>query len=201
MFDNLEAKIKDSRVVQAMSTVPRARFLLPEYLHLAAEDIPLPVGCGQTISQPYIVALMSELLEIRPTDRVLEIGTGSGYQAAVLAELAGEVYTVETIAQLAERSRAVLTELEYANIYFRKGNGRNGWPEHAPYQGIIATAAARGLPPALIGQLDEGGRLVLPLGAPGEVQWLWRFTRRGPDLLPENFGAVRFVPLVGGKQE
>jgi protein-L-isoaspartate(D-aspartate) O-methyltransferase len=160
----------------------------------AYEDYPMPIGRGQTISQPYIVALMSELLELKGPERVLEIGTGSGYQAAVLAELAAEVYTVELFPDLAADACWKLKKLGYANIKFKTGSGTAGWPEHAPYDGLIVTCAAASVPPALVEQLKEGGRLVIPLGE-GE-QELKLMTKTSSGITEKNICAVRFVPLL-----
>ena len=186
----------DPAVYEALRKVDRARFVRPEDRDLAWYDGPLDIGAGQTISQPFIVALMTDLLALGPRSRVLEIGTGSGYQTAILAELAGEVYTVERIAELAEAARARLQELGYHNIHFRTGDGRQGWPEAAPFDAIIVTAAAESIPPALIEQLRPGGHLVIPVGPPWQTQRLLDITRDADghieqrELLP-----VAFVPL------
>jgi protein-L-isoaspartate(D-aspartate) O-methyltransferase len=198
MFNELETKIKDARVLEAVRQVSRDEFVQGNYWYLADEDCPLPIGYGQTISQPYIVALMTELLELGPTDRVLEIGTGSGYQTAVLAELVREVYTVEVVEPLGKRGRKTLDTLGYRNIHYRIDNGFAGWPEHAPYDAVIAAAAAEEVPQALVHQLADGGRLVIPLGEPDETQTLWKYTKIGKTLQKENHGLVRFVPFVRG---
>jgi protein-L-isoaspartate(D-aspartate) O-methyltransferase len=167
--------ITNARVIAAMSKVPR-HLLVPEGVRgQAYEDRPLPIGFGQTISQPYIVAFMTERLEVKPTDRVLEIGTGSGYQAAVLAELAAEVYTIEIVQPLAERAAADLKSLGYTNVFVRAGDGYKGWPEAAPFDAIIVTCAPEKVPQPLIGQLKEGGRMIIPLGQASISNWsCWR---------------------------
>ena len=185
--------ITDARVLEAMRKVPRELFVGPENRGAAFHDGPL--GHGQTISQPYIVAYMTELLDIGEGDRVLEIGTGCGYQTAVLAELAGLVCTVEIVPELAERARETLGGLGYTNIVFRTGDGRLGWPERAPFDAIIVTAAPASVPPALKEQLADGGRLVIPVGA--STQFIHRIVRRGDGFDDEGLIAVRFVPLTG----
>jgi len=189
--------VTDPDVLRAMRTVPRHRFVPDEYLGQAYADHPLPIGYGQTISQPYIVALMTELLELDPDDRVLEIGTGSGYQAAVLAEIIDEVYTIEIVPKLAESAAARLEALGYDNVVATQGDGYFGWEEYAPFDAIIVTAAPDHLPQPLIGQLKTGGYIVIPIGPAGGFQSLWRFTRNGDELKAENMGGVRFVPLTG----
>lgn len=188
--------IKDERVLQAMREVPRHRFVPPNMWSMAYQDHPLPIGLGQTISQPYIVAYMTEQLELQPHDRVLEIGTGSGYQAAILSRLAQRVYTIERIPELSERARRVLEELGYDNIEYRVGDGSQGWPEEAPFDAIIVTAAAPELPPPLIKQLADEAHLVIPIGPTG-YQDLMRITRCGPHLRSEYLTPVAFVPLIG----
>lgn len=189
--------VTDPAVLAAMAAVPRHRFVPADYLDQAYEDHPLPIGFGQTISQPYIVALMSQSLALEPGDKVLEIGTGSGYQAAILAEMGMEVYTVEIIPELAERAEKTLQAVGYDNVLVRNADGYFGWPEHAPYDGIIVTAAPDHLPQPLVQQLKPGGRLVIPIGPVGAVQTLWLFQKQ-PDgeVTATNLGAVRFVPLV-----
>ena len=194
--EQIEARgISDRRVLDAMRAVPRERFVPATEEQAAFADGPLPIGAGQTISQPYIVAYMTEALELAPGDRVLEIGTGSGYQTAVLAEIAREVYTVETIGSLAARARRLLDELGYDNISYRVGDGSEGWPERAPYDAIIVTAAPETLPPALAGQLAEGGRLVAPVGR--GIQRLVLVRARGGETTTHDLLDVRFVPMTG----
>lgn len=188
--------INEPRLLQAMLKVPRHRFVPPEHRHLAYVDGPLPIGAGQTISQPYIVALMTQLLLLEGNEKVLEVGTGSGYQAAILAELTREVHTIERHAELAEGAKRILKELGYQNIHVHVGDGSLGLAEFAPYQAILVTAAAPKAPPALLEQLDEGGRLVIPVGG----QWgqmLERWTRCGQRYEQEEFVPVAFVPLRG----
>ena len=187
-----------ARVLAAMDAVPRHRFVPARSIGSAYANRPLAIGHGQTISQPYIVALMTELLEPKPGDVMLEVGTGSGYQAAVLAELVARVYTMEIIAPLAESATTRLRTLGYENIEVKKGDGYYGWPEHAPYDGIIVTAAASSIPPPLVAQLKPGGRMVIPVGAPFHTQdlILLRKDAKGrvttTSVLP-----VAFVPLTG----
>ncbi|MDA8388649.1 MAG: protein-L-isoaspartate(D-aspartate) O-methyltransferase [Nitrospiraceae bacterium] len=188
--------IKDERVLAAMEKVPRHLFTAPEYAEMAYDDMALPLGDGQTISQPYMVAVMTELLALRGGEKVLEVGTGSGYQAAVLAELAAEVYTVEYRPELAERAKRKLDGLGYGNIRSMAADGSAGWPEGAPYQGILVTAAAPDVPPPLIEQLDEGGRLVIPLGSRGSQRLLMAVKRQGR-LVKEYHTFCVFVPLLG----
>ncbi|NLZ44936.1 MAG: protein-L-isoaspartate(D-aspartate) O-methyltransferase [Clostridia bacterium] len=188
--------IRDKRVLAAMEKVPRHEFVPEEHLFAAYDDRPLPIGYGQTISQPYIVALMTELLELEESDRVLEIGAGSGYQAAILAELVRNVYTVEIIEELAARAEKTLQALGYKNVQFKTGDGYFGWPEESPFDAIIVTAAPEKVPPPLWEQLAEGGRMVIPLGPPHGVQTLWKYTKQGKDFVAENHGWVRFVPFT-----
>ncbi|MCK7582967.1 MAG: protein-L-isoaspartate(D-aspartate) O-methyltransferase [Chromatiales bacterium] len=195
-FDRL-----DPRVEQALRVVPRERFVPESERALAYINSPLPIGEGQTISQPYIVAIMSQLLDVGPGDRVYELGTGSGYQAAVLAAMGVEVYTVEIVPELAERAASTLESLGYDRVRVRAGDGWLGWPEAAPFDAIIVTAAAPHIPRRLVDQLAPDGRLVIPMGAPDRVQWLAVFTRDESgepvrrDLLP-----VRFVPVTGAME-
>lgn len=189
--------ITDPLVLQAMGTTPRHRFVLDEWLDDAYADHPLPIGYGQTISQPYIVALMSETLELEPGDTVLEIGTGSGYQAAVLADMGMRVFTIEIVPELAERARRTLAERGYGSVQVRRGDGYWGWPEEAPFDGIIVTAAPDHVPQPLLTQLAADGRMVIPIGPVGAVQTLWRFTfDEAGEPAAENLGPVRFVPFT-----
>ena len=189
-------KIKDQRVLEAMRKVPRHKFVPERMRREAYDDHPLPIGEGQTISQPYMVAIMTELLELRGEEKVLEIGTGSGYQLAILAELAREAFSVERFGPLADQSRTRLRELGYRNIEIRTGDGTLGWPERAPFDGIIVTAGAPRIPPPLIEQLSEGGRLVIPVGEERH-QELYRVVKEGGGTRKEYFGGCVFVPLVG----
>ncbi len=188
--------IKDARVLDAMRTVPRHEFVPPAQISRAYADRPLPIGEGQTISQPYIVALMTELLDLQPGDTVLEVGTGSGYQAAVAAELTDRVYTVEILSELEERAAETLDRLGYARVQTKNADGYFGWAEHGPYDAIIVTAAPDHIPAPLVGQLKEGGRMVIPIGPPGSYQTLWRFTKQQGKVVSENIIDVAFVPLV-----
>jgi protein-L-isoaspartate(D-aspartate) O-methyltransferase len=191
----IEARgVADPRVLAALRRVERHLFVPEGVRSHAYADEPLPIGEGQTISQPYIVAFMTEALEPSPDARVLEIGTGSGYQTAVLAEIAAEVFSVEIVSELALRARRTLDGQGYTNIRFRTGNGAFGWPEEAPFDAIIAAAAPSSLPPALPAQLKPGGRLVLPLGTGPQV--LVRITREGGIWRRESLLDVRFVPLI-----
>ena len=187
--------IRDRGVLEAMGKVPRHLFLDPELRDHAYEDRPVPIGHGQTLSQPYIVAFMTEQLELHTEDRVLEIGTGSGYQTAVLAELVQEVITLEILATLSNRAEVLLNSLGYVNIRFLVGDGRRGWPQAAPFQAILAAAAAESIPPLLVDQLCEGGRMVLPLGI--GHQDLWLIQRSRGESLSRRLLPVRFVPMVG----
>lgn len=189
--------ITDERLLRALGQVPRERFLPPDARALAYRDRALAIGSGQTISQPFMVAAMTDALELEGDERVLEVGTGSGYQAAVLARVAREVYTVERHAELAEEAGAVLGELGVENVHRRVGDGSLGWPEEAPFQGILVTAASPSVPPSLVDQLDpDGGRLVLPIGD-RDLQELVRITRHGDRTIREGLMGCRFVPLVG----
>ncbi len=188
--------IKDKRVLDAMRQVPRHLFVPDDMRGLAYCDCPLPIGQGQTISQPYIVALMTELLELTGQEKVLELGTGSGYQAAILSCLVRQVYSVERHAALAEQAEKVLAQLGYDNVVISVGDGTLGWPEHSPYEAIIVTAAAPDVPEPLTEQLADGGRLVAPVGSRWS-QVLAKVRRQGETLVKEHLTAVAFVPLVG----
>ncbi len=190
--------IRDPGVLAAMQTVPRHEFVPDRYRDQAYEDHPLPIGLGQTISQPYIVAFMTEILQLEPGDRVFELGTGSGYQAAVASMVAGSVYTMEIYSELADSARERLESLEYTNIHAVHGDGYHGWREKAPFDAIIVTAAADHIPPPLIEQLRPGGRLIIPLGSPFSIQQLVLVTKDLEGKVSERpIIAVRFVPLLG----
>jgi protein-L-isoaspartate(D-aspartate) O-methyltransferase len=188
--------IADPRVLEAMRKVPRHLFVPEEYRWRAYDDSPLPIGHDQTISQPYIVGYMSEALELRPTDRVLEIGTGSGYQAAILGELAAQVYTIEIVPELAERARTALEAAGYRNVQVRHGDGYLGWPDAAPFDRIIVTAAPDKVPQALIDQLAVGGIMVVPVGGvyDDQVMTILRKTEKG--VITRETLPVRFVPMI-----
>jgi len=188
--------ITDERVLKAFLKVPRHEFVPPEQKVYAYEDHPLPIGFGQTISQPYMVALMTQALELRGDEKVLEVGTGSGYQAAILAELCREVHSVERIPELAERAKETLRRLGYTNVFVHVGDGTKGLPEEAPFEGIIVTAGAPDIPPPLVEQLAEGGRIVIPIGG-RPYQTLVKGTKRGGRLHKEEVCGCLFVPLVG----
>jgi len=188
--------LRSEDVLAAMRSVPRHLFVPPELAAKAYVDAPLPIGLGQTISQPYMVALMTELLGVDVRSRVLEIGAGSGYQTAVLGEVAGEVYALELLAPLAERARAVLARLGYKNTHAAIADGSRGWPETAPFDAVLVAAAARQAPPALLRQLVDGGRLVIPLGDPHRDQVLTVFQRAGDEFRERRDTPCRFVPLV-----
>jgi protein-L-isoaspartate(D-aspartate) O-methyltransferase len=193
-------EITDPDVLAAVERVPRHRFVPKHLQQLAYDDRPLPIGQGQTISQPFVVALMTQALALTPESKVLEIGTGSGYQTAILAELAGEVYTVEVRPDLQARAKRILDALGYANIHYRTGDGWAGWPEKAPFDAIIVTAAAPEWPRALISQLVEGGRMVIPVGEQDWNQTLWLLTKLDGNLVKDSLGPVRFVPLIKPEQ-
>jgi len=188
--------ISDPRVLAAMGRVPRHLFVPAVMASLAYGDHPLPIGSGQTISQPYIVALMTEWAEIKPGDKVLEVGTGSGYQAAVLGELTDKVFSIDIRPELAEKAASLLKSLNYPHIQVKSGDGYQGWPAEAPFDAILVTATASRVPPALETQLREGGRLVIPLGPAGGVQTLTRFRKIQGKLRQDSRLPVVFVPLV-----
>ncbi|MEA2086097.1 MAG: protein-L-isoaspartate(D-aspartate) O-methyltransferase [Chloroflexota bacterium] len=196
LVEHLSLEIGDARVLAAMSRIPRERFVPPQSRHLAYEDMPLPIGLDQTISQPFIIALMTEALEFTGEEKVLEVGTGSGYQAAILAELARLVITTERLPALAETARNVLSELGYTNIEVRLAEETLGWRREAPYDAIMVTAGAPRVPVDLLTQLKVGGRLVVPVGS-RYVQELYRITRRRGKNKVQNLGGCRFVPLIG----
>jgi protein-L-isoaspartate(D-aspartate) O-methyltransferase len=188
--------VRNSAVLNAMLRVPRHLFVPESQRVHSYGDHALPIGEGQTISQPYVVAFMTEALGLKPGDRVLEIGTGSGYQAAVLAELVKEVYTIELIRTLGERAASSLTQLGYKNVRVRIGDGYKGWPEAAPFDAVIVTCAPERVPEALVDQLKEGGTMMIPVGKEGAVQHLVRGVKRDGKLTTENVMYVRFVPMV-----
>lgn len=192
--------ISDTAVLKAMATVPRHEFVPEELQPYAYEDRPLPIGYAQTISQPYVVAFMTEILQPKSTDRVLEIGTGSGYQAAVLSLLASEIYSIEIIEPLARRAASDLARLGYDNVNLRYGNGYQGWPEAGPFDAIIVTCAPDHVPKPLIDQLRDGGRMIIPVGERGD-QMLYLLKKHGSTLQREAVLPVRFVPMTGATDE
>jgi len=196
LVEHLSTEIKDERVLAAMARVPRERFVSPHSQHMAYADMPLPIGLEQTISQPFIVALMTEALELTGIETVLEIGTGSGYQAAILAELAQRVITTERLTALAETARNALTDLDYTNIEVYVAEESLGWPSLAPYDAIVVTAGAPRVPVDLLNQLAIGGRLVIPVGS-RYAQELYKITRGKKKNIVENLGGCRFVSLIG----
>lgn len=196
LFQHLRREIKDERVLQAMARVPRELFVPSSSRSLAYEDIPLPIDMGQTISQPFIVALMTEALQLTGTEKVLEIGTGSGYQAAILAQLAWWVVTVERHQQLTDAARKLLAELGYTNIEVHLAEKTLGWCKGAPYQAIIVTAGAPKVPHELLAQLAEGGRLLIPVGSHYD-QELLKIVKRKGEFLSQDLGPCRWVPLIG----
>jgi protein-L-isoaspartate(D-aspartate) O-methyltransferase len=196
LLDHLKREIHDRRVLSAMAHVPRERFVPPDSYYAAYEDMPLSIGFGQTISQPFIVALMTQALRLKGSEKVLELGTGSGYQTAILAGLAKWVVSIERVPQLAESASRVLKELGYGNFEIRTSGEALGWPDGAPYDAIIVTAGAPRVPDALLEQLALGGRMVIPVGSRWE-QDLLRVTKRKKGNLVENLGGCRFVPLIG----
>lgn len=193
--------ITDSNVLAAMRKIPRHLYVGSFYRNSAYGDYPLPIGEGQTISQPYVIALMTEALGLKSTDRVLEIGTGSGYQAAVLAEIVREVFTIEIREGLAAKAEKRLKDMNYKNIRVRHADGYFGWPEHAPFDAIIITASANHIAPPLIGQLREGGRLIIPLGSTVYYQMLTLVTKKKDGLEVLQMSPVAFVPMVGEVQK
>ena len=196
LIEHLSAEIKDKRVLAVMAHIPRERFVPPESRHLAYEDIPLPIGLEQTISQPFIIALMTEALELTGSEKVLEIGTGSGYQAALLAELAGLVITVERLAPLAKAAKCVLKSLGYSNIEIHLAEETMGWLGGAPYDAIMVTAGAPRVPPDLLAQLAIGGRMIIPTGS-RYLQELCKITKHKKKNKVQNLGGCRFVSLIG----
>ena len=196
LIKHLGSEIRDERVLAAMACIPRERFVPPEEQDLAYEDIPLPIGLDQTISQPFIVALMTEALELTGSEKVLEVGTGSGYQAAILAELARLVITVERLPALTEGAKRVLDSLGYTNVVVYLAEKTLGWQAEAPYDAIMVTAGAPRVPVDLLAQLAIGGRLVIPIGS-RYVQELYKVTKRRKKNIVQNLGGCRFVSLIG----
>lgn len=188
--------VDDEAVLEAMRRVPRHEFVREGDRDRAYTDRPIPIGYGQTISQPYIVAFMTAMIEPEPSDRVLEVGTGSGYQAAVLAETVGEVFTIEIIDELAQWGRGNLRESGHDEVELRNADGYYGWQEHAPYDAIVVTAAANAIPPPLVEQLDADGRMVIPVGSPFRTQRLMLVEKEGEEVVTESLMPVRFVPLT-----
>lgn len=193
--------IENPQVLAAMGRVPRHEFVPPALRGSAYGDYPLPIGHAQTISQPYIVAFMTEALRPAATDRVLEIGTGSGYQAAVLAELVAKVYTIEIVAPLGERAREDLARLKYGNVHVRIGDGYEGWPAHAPFDAIIVTCSPEHVPAPLVQQLRDGGRMIIPVGDARGGQELYLLEKRGAEVVRRAVLPVRFVPMTGRAQQ
>jgi protein-L-isoaspartate(D-aspartate) O-methyltransferase len=189
--------IRDARILESFRLVPRHYFVPKGSKGLAYYDTPLPIGCGQTISQPYVVALMLDALKTGVMDRVLEIGTGSGYAAALLSRLVAEVYSIERIEGLVKEAQKVVSALGYNNIEFRTGDGTKGWPEQAPFDGILVSAGAPGIPGVLIDQLAPGGRLIIPIGAKHQQEMVRIIRGQDGRVSEERLGAVRFVPLIG----
>jgi len=192
--------VKNEKVIEAMKKVPRHLFVPEEYRHLAYTDGPLPIGYDQTISQPYIVAYMTEVLDLKENEKVLEIGTGSGYQAAILAEICKEVYTIEIIEDLANSAKKTLKELGYNNIYIKIGDGYKGWPEKAPFDAIIVTCSPTNIPKPLIEQLAENGRMIIPVGE-WYNQQLVLLRKKNGKMIKENLIPVRFVPMVNERKK
>ena len=199
--EQLKARgISDERVLNAMNKVPREEFVPPDSRDASYEDGPLPIGYGQTISQPYIVAFMTEQLRLKPSDRVLEIGTGSGYQAAILAELMSQVYSIEIVEPLAKNAEATLQRLGYENVHVKIGDGYKGWPEAAPFDAIIVTCAPDRVPQPLVDQLKDGGRMVIPVGD-RIAQELYLLEKKNGQLKQSATLPVRFVPMTGEASE
>ncbi len=196
LIKHLRSEIRDERVLCSMGRIPREEFVPPDLRQLAYEDRPLPIGLEQTVSQPFIIALMTEALELVGSEKVLELGTGCGYQAAILAELARKVITVERLQELAEKAKQVLDKLEYTNIEIHLAEKTLGWPAEAPYDAIIVTAGAPRIPRELLNQLAVAGRLVIPVGSRFE-QELIKVTKQKKRNITENLGACRFVSLIG----
>ncbi|MEM7148020.1 MAG: protein-L-isoaspartate(D-aspartate) O-methyltransferase [Verrucomicrobiota bacterium] len=193
--------IKDPRVLKAMAEVPRHEFVPDNLRHEAYRDSPLPIGHKQTISQPFIVALMTEKLDPQPDDKVLEIGTGSGYQAAVLAKLVKDVYSIEIVEPLAKQAEQVLDDLNFDNVHVKAGDGYQGWPEHAPFDAIIVTCAPDHIPQPLIDQLKEGGRMMIPVGPTSFTQELILLEKQDGKIVQKSVLPVRFVPMTGESQQ
>ena len=193
--------VTDTRVLAAMETVPRDRFIPPAARSQAYDDAPVAIGFNQTISQPYIVAYMTEALDVRDSHRVLEIGTGSGYQAAVLATLAREVWTIEIVPELAASAMVTLRDLGFTNVHVRLGDGYGGWPEQAPFDRIMVTAAPDEIPAPLIEQLAVGGRLVIPVGSQGGPQWMTVVEKSGSGVVQERTIPVQFVPMTRNRPQ
>lgn len=196
----VRAAVTDPRVITSMRETPRHLFVPEDLRDRAYFDHPLPIGYGQTISQPSLVALMTEKLSLQPTDRVLEIGTGSGYQSAVLSSLVADVYTIEIVEPLAKQAAETLAGLGYENVHTRAGNGYLGWPEAAPFDAIIVTCAPNDIPPTLISQLREGGRMVIPVGAESEIQELYLLEKQAGKIERRSILPVRFVPMTGSRE-
>ena len=204
-FEMVETQIQsrgitDTDVLDAFRKVPRHRFVLPGYTHLAYEDSPLPIREGQTISQPYIVAFMTDALHLERTDRVLEVGTGSGYQAAILSQLCDSVFTIEIFETLSEKATGVFSDLGYTNIYCKVGDGYHGWEEKAPFDAIIVTCAPKDVPEALKNQLAEGGKMIIPVGE-NQVQQLVLLQKRNGKIRQKEMLPVRFVPMIDKNNE
>ncbi|HHW69891.1 MAG TPA: protein-L-isoaspartate(D-aspartate) O-methyltransferase [Clostridiales bacterium] len=190
--------IKDERVIEAINTIPRELFVPDELRDYAYKDSALPIGYGQTISQPSLVAYMTQLLDLTDDKNVLEIGTGSGYQTALLAKLANKVFTIEIIEPLQKRAKEVLKQLGIDNIVYKLGNGYEGWEEYAPYDAILVAAAPPKVPEKLLAQLKDKGKMVIPVGKPGRTQMLKLITRDGDEFIEEDLQYVRFVPMIEG---